>query len=124
VEAEIAELDPAEQPAFLQSLGLSEPARARFIRAAYRLLDLISFFTVGEDEVRAWPIRRGTRARQAAGKIHSDLERGFIRAEVIPYDHFVVAGSEHAARDAGHLQVEGKDYVVADGDILHVRFNV
>jgi len=124
VEAEIASLDPADQAAFLADLGLTESALARFIRAAYGLLDLISFFTVGEDEVRAWTIKRGTRARQAAGKIHSDLERGFIRAEVIPYQLFKELGSEHAVKEAGKLQVEGKDYVVADGDITHIRFNV
>lgn len=124
VEAEIATMDAADQAAFLQDLGLAESALARFIRTAYGLLDLISFFTVGPEEVRAWPIRRGTRARPAAGKVHSDLERGFIRAEVIPYDDFIRYGSESAARDAGHLKVEGKDYVVADGDILHIRFNV
>jgi GTP-binding protein YchF len=124
VEAEIASMDAADQAAFLADLGLAESALARFIRTAYGLLDLISFFTVGEDEVRAWPIRRGTTARQAAGRIHSDLERGFIRAEVIPYDVFMKYGSEHAVRDAGHLQVEGKEYVVSDGDILHVRFSV
>jgi GTP-binding protein YchF len=124
VEAEIAGLDPEDQAAFLEDLGLSEPALARFIRTAYGLLDLISFFTVGEDEVRAWTIRRGTRARQAAGRIHSDLERGFIRAEVIPYAVFMDFGSEQAVKDAGRFQVEGKDYVVSDGDIIHVRFNV
>ena len=124
VEAEIATMDAADQAAFLADLGLKESALARFIRTAYGLLDLISFFTVGPDEVRAWPIRRGTHARQAAGKIHSDLERGFIRAEVIPYDVFMQYGSEQAVRDAGKLQVHGKDYVVADGDILHIRFNV
>ena len=124
VEAEIAALEPDEQAAFLDDLGLHESALARFIRAAYGLLDLISFFTVGADEVRAWPIRRGTRARQAAGRIHSDLERGFIRAEVIPYDVFMEYGSEHAVKDGGAAQIEGKDYVVADGDIMHVRFNV
>jgi GTP-binding protein YchF len=124
VEAEIAGLEPAEQAAFLEDLGLKEPALARFIRAAYGLLDLISFFTVGEDEVRAWPIRRGTMARQAAGRIHSDLERGFIRAEVIPYPIFIEHGSEAAVKHAGRLHVEGKDYVVSDGDIVHVRFNV
>src|SRR5512143_2616606 len=122
VEAEIARMAPADQAAFLADLGLAESALARFIHAAYGLLDLISFFTVGPDEVRAWPIRRGTPARGAAGKIHSDLERGFIRAEVIRYDDFIRYGSEAAARDAGHLKVEGKDYVVADGDILHIRF--
>lgn len=124
VEAEIAGLEPEDQAAFLEDLGVSEPALARFIRTAYGLLDLISFFTVGEDEVRAWTIRRGTRARQAAGRIHSDLERGFIRAEVTPISIFMELGSEQAVRDAGRLQVEGKDYVVSDGDIMHVRFNV
>ena len=124
VEAEIAGLEPEDQAAFLEDLGLREPALARFIRTAYGLLDLISFFTVGEDEVRAWTIQRGTRARQAAGRIHSDLERGFIRAEVIPYPIFMEFGSELAVKDAGRLQVEGKDYVVSDGDIVHVRFNV
>ena len=124
VEAEIAGLDPEDQAAFLEDLGLSEPALSRFIRTAYGLLDLISFFTVGEDEVRAWTIRRGTRARPAAGRIHSDLERGFIRAEVMPYELFMEYGSEQALKDAGKFQVEGKDYVVADGDIMHVRFNV
>ncbi|HSA55489.1 MAG TPA: DUF933 domain-containing protein [Gemmatimonadaceae bacterium] len=124
VEAEIAALAPEEQRAFLEDLGLTESALARFIRTAYGLLDLISFFTVGADEVRAWTIRRGTKARQAAGRIHSDLERGFIRAEVTPYDVFMQYGSESAVKDAGRLQIEGKDYVVSDGDIMHVRFNV
>jgi GTP-binding protein YchF len=124
VEAEIARMDAADQKAFLDDLGLKESALARFIRTAYGLLDLISFFTVGEDEVRAWPIRRGTKARQAAGKIHSDLERGFIRAEVMPYEQFMKHGSEHAVREAGHLKLEGNDYVVVDGDIMSIRFNV
>ncbi len=124
VEAEIAGLDPEDQSAFLEDMGLREPALSRFIRTAYGLLDLISFFTVGEDEVRAWTIRRGTTARPAAGRIHSDLERGFIRAEVMPYELFMEYGSEQALKDAGKFQVEGKDYVVADGDIMHVRFNV
>ncbi|MBM3773311.1 MAG: redox-regulated ATPase YchF [Acidimicrobiia bacterium] len=124
VEAEIASLEPPDQAVFLQDLGLSESALTRFIRTAYGLLDLISFFTVGPDEVRAWTIRRGTHARQAAGRIHSDLERGFIRAEVIPYAVFMQYGSEHAVKDSGKLQIEGKDYVVSDGDILHIRFNV
>ncbi len=87
-------------------------------------MDLISFFTVGADEVRAWTITRGTKARQAAGRIHSDLERGFIRAEVIPYDVFTELGSEQAVKDAGRLKIEGKNYVVSDGDILNIRFNV
>lgn len=124
VEKEIAGLEAADQAAFLSELGLTESALARFIRAAYGLLDLISFFTVGPDEVRAWTIKRGTRARQAAGRIHSDLERGFIRAEVTPYDVFMAHGSEQAVKEAGLLQVEGKEYVVSDGDIMHVRFNV
>jgi GTP-binding protein YchF len=124
VEAEIARMEPADQKAFLDDLGLKESALARFIRTAYGLLDLISFFTVGEDEVRAWPIRRGTKARQAAGKIHSDLERGFIRAEVMPYEPFMKHGSEQAVREAGHLKLEGKDYTVVDGDIMSIRFNV
>jgi GTP-binding protein YchF len=124
VEAEIAELAPAEQPEFLASLGLSEPAQARFIRAAYHLLDLISYFTVGEDEVRAWTIRRGDRAPRAAGRIHSDLERGFIRAEVTHYEDFIALGSESKARHEGKLRLEGKEYVVRDGDILNFRFAV
>ena len=124
VEADIAALDPEEQAEFLADMGLAAPAIDRFIRTAYGLLDLVSFFTVGPDEVRAWTIRRGTHARQAAGKIHSDLERGFIRAEVTPYDVFMAHGSEAAVKAAGKLQVEGQDYVVQDGDIMHVRFNV
>jgi GTP-binding protein YchF len=124
VEAEIAQLDPAEQPEFLASIGLAEPARARFIRAAYHLLDLISYFTVGEDEVRAWPIHRGDRAPRAAGRIHSDIERGFIRAEVVHYDEFIAAGSEAKAKQEGKLRLEGKEYVVKDGDILNFRFAV
>ena len=124
VEAEIARLDAVEQEAFLEDLGLHESALVRFIRTAYGLLDLISFFTVGVDEVRAWPTRRGMTARQAAGRIHSDLERGFSRAEVIPYATFTRLGSEHAVKESGLLQIEGKDYVMADGDIIHIRFNV
>ena len=121
VESEIAQLPAPEQPEYLASVGLSEPARARFLRAVYALLRQISFFTVGEDEVRAWTVRRGDRAARAAGKIHSDLERSFVRAEVIHYDDFIAAGSEHRARETGKLRLEGKDYVVQDGDILHVR---
>ena len=124
VEAEIAGMDAADQPAFLEDLGLKEPGLVRFIRTAYHLMDLISFFTVGPDEVRAWTVKRGANARQAAGRIHSDLERGFIRAEVTPYQVFMEYGSEHAVKEAGHLKLEGKEYVVADGDILHVRFAV
>jgi ribosome-binding ATPase YchF (GTP1/OBG family) len=121
VEAEISELPPEEQPDYLASLGLKEPARAVFLRAVYALLNQISFFTVGEDECRAWTIRKGDRAARAAGKIHSDLEKSFVRAEVVHYDDFIAAGSEHRARETGRLRLEGKDYVVQDGDILHVR---
>ncbi|MEX2283086.1 MAG: DUF933 domain-containing protein [Gemmatimonadota bacterium] len=124
VEAEISGLPPEDQAAFLLDLGLAESALARFIRAAYSLLDLISFFTVGEDEVRAWTIMRGTNARKAAGRIHSDLERGFIRAEVMPYEVFMQYGSEPAVKEAGRFQIEGKDYIVNDGDIMSIRFNV
>jgi GTP-binding protein YchF len=124
VEFEIAQLDPKDRPAFLKAIGIDEPARDRFIRAAYELLNLISFFTIGEDEVRAWTIAQGTVARSAAGRVHSDIERGFIRAEVIAYDHFVAHGSEARCREAGKLRLEGRDYVVQDGDIIHFRFAV
>jgi GTP-binding protein YchF len=124
VEAEVAELDESDRPAFLAELGLDAPARDRFVRASYALLDLISFLTAGEDECRAWPIRRGTVARKAAGKIHSDIERGFIRAEVAAFTDFEALGSEAKCREAGKLRLEGKDYVVQDGDIVHFRFAV
>jgi len=124
VEAEVAELEPGDRAAFLADLGLAESARDRFIRASYGLLDLISFLTAGEDECRAWPVRRGTPARKAAGRIHSDIERGFIRAEVMAYDDFVRHPSEAKCREAGKLRLEGKDYVVQDGDIVHFRFAV
>jgi GTP-binding protein YchF len=124
VEAELEEIEPAERAAFLAELGLAASARERFIRASYTLLDLISFLTGGEDECRAWPIRRGTTALKAAGKVHSDIERGFIRAEVITYEDFVRLGSEARCREAGKLRLEGKDYVVRDGDIIHFRFAV
>jgi hypothetical protein len=124
LEMEIARLNEADRGAFLKEMGIAEPARARFIQAAYRLLDLISFFTIGEDEVKAWTISRGVVARKAAGKIHSDIERGFIRAEVVSYDDFIGLGGEAKCREAGKLRLEGKDYVVQDGDIIHFRFNV
>ncbi|GIW43614.1 MAG: ribosome-binding ATPase YchF [Candidatus Binatia bacterium] len=124
IEMEISKLPEDDRAAFLADLGLSSSARDRFIRKAYELLELISFLTTGEDEVRAWTIRRGTTAVKAAGKIHSDIERGFIRAEVVAYDDFVQCGSEAKAREAGKLRLEGKDYVVRDGDIIHFRFNV
>ncbi len=124
MEAEVAELPADEQAEFLEAYGLGEPARLQFIRTAYAFLDRISFLTIGDDEVRAWPVRRGTVAQRAAGKVHSDIERGFIRAEVIPYDDFVDLRSEAAARKAGKMRVEGKTYVVHDGDIINYRFNV
>jgi len=124
LEAEIAMLEPADQQEFLRDMGLAEPALDRFIRAAYRLRDLISFFPVAGPEVRAWTIRPGTNARRAAGQIHADLERGFIRAEVIPFDFLEEYGSEQAVKAAGRLRVEGRDYVVKDGDVLRVLFNV
>jgi ribosome-binding ATPase YchF (GTP1/OBG family) len=124
VEAEVAELDAADRPAFLRDLGLEAAARDRFVQASYALLDLISFLTSGEDECRAWPVRRGTVARKAAGRIHSDIERGFIRAEVIAYADFVTHPSEARCREAGKLRLEGKEYVVQDGDIIHFRFAV
>lgn len=125
VEADIAELESREDRlAFLQDAGLDEPGVDKMVRAAYRMLNLQTFFTVGPKEIRAWTIKKGMTAPQAAGVIHSDLERGFIRAEVMKYNDFVSLGSEHACRDAGKFYIEGKSYVVEDGDILHIRFNV
>lgn len=125
IEAEIAALEGAEQQAFLSDLGLAEPAINRVLRECFALLGLVSFFTVGEDEVRAWPIPAGTRAQDAAGAVHSDIARGFIRAEVNGYDELVAAeGSFDALKKAGRLRLEGKDYLVADGEICHFRFNV
>lgn len=124
-EADIAQLeDEADRMAFLQDLGLDEPGVNKLIRAAYRTLKLHTFFTEGPKEVRAWTIREGTPAPKAAGVIHSDLERGFIRAEVKRWDDFVNLGSEHACKQAGKFNIEGKNYIVKDGDIFHVRFNV
>jgi GTP-binding protein YchF len=124
IEMEISRLAEDDVVTFMEDLGLAEPARHRVIRAAYTLLGLDSFFTVGEDECRAWTIRRGTPARKAAGVIHSDLERGFIRAEVVGYDDLLECGSLAKAREKGLLRLEGKDYPVMDGEIVHVRFNV
>jgi hypothetical protein len=121
LEAELAELAPEEKTAFLAELGLEEPGLDRLARAAYRLLDLITFFTAGPKEVRAWTIRRGTAAPQAAGEIHTDFERTFIRAEVIAYDDYVACGGEVGARAKGKMRVEGKEYVIQDGDVLHFR---
>jgi ribosome-binding ATPase YchF (GTP1/OBG family) len=124
IESEIAQLPPAEQAEFLETLGLAEPGLNRVIRAGYALLDLITYFTVGPKETRAWTVRRNAKGPEAAGVIHTDFERGFIRAETIDYASFVAYGGEQGARDAGKLRSEGKDYVVQDGDILHFRFNV
>ncbi|MEX2480036.1 MAG: redox-regulated ATPase YchF [Gammaproteobacteria bacterium] len=124
LEAEIAALPAAERDEFLADLGLAEPGLDRVIRAGYRLLGLHSYFTAGPKECRAWTIRRGALAPQAAGVIHSDFERGFIRAEVISYEDFIACGGEARARETGKLRVEGKDYLVADGDVVHFRFNV
>ena len=124
VEMDIAQLDAADQQEFVESLGLSEPASNRFIRAAFELQGLISMLTAGPDECRAWPIPRGIAAPQAAGKIHSDIERGFIRAEVIRYEDLLEHGSEAKCKEAGVLHVQGKDYVIQDGDVVNFRFNV
>jgi hypothetical protein len=124
IEAEIAQLEPADREAFLADLGLTEPGLARVIRAGYRLLGLQTYFTAGPKEVRAWTIRAGFTAPQAAGVIHTDFERGFIRAEVIAYDDYVRGRGEQGARDAGRLRLEGKDYVMHEGDVVHFRFNV
>ncbi len=125
IEAEVAQLDDAAEKAeFLESLGLGETGLARLIGAGYRLLDLITFFSATEKEARAWTVRDGTRAAAAAGVIHSDFERGFIAAETIPFDDYVALGGEHGAREAGKMRLEGRDYVVCDGDVLRFRFNV
>ena len=125
LEAEIAELESAEDRGiFLEDAGLSEPGVNKLVRSAYDILNLMSFFTAGPKEVRAWTIKKGMTAPQAAGVIHSDLERGFIRAEVMKYKDFIELKSEHACREAGKLYVEGKNYIVEDGDIMHIRFNV
>jgi len=124
VEAQIAELDADDREVFLADLGLSVSGLDRVVTAAYRLLGLLTFFTASGKEARAWTVRAGARAPEAAGIIHSDMQRGFIRAEVISYDDYAALGSEQAARDAGRLRIEGKDYIVADGDVMHIRFNV
>jgi hypothetical protein len=124
MELEIARLNQEDRAAFLKEMGIVEPARDRFIRACYGLLHLISFFTTGADEVRAWTVTQGTPARKAAGKVHSDMERGFIRAEVVPYKEFIALGSEARCREMGKLRLEGKDYRVQDGDIIHFRFAI
>jgi hypothetical protein len=124
IESEIATLPAAERDAFLADLGLHETGLARVIRAGYELLGLITFFTAGPKEARAWTVHKGARAPEAAGEIHTDFERGFIRAETIAYDDYVRFAGESGARDAGKLRSEGKDYVVQDGDVMLFRFNV
>jgi GTP-binding protein YchF len=125
IESEVAQLtDEAERREFLASLGLKETGLARIIRAGYQLLDLVTFFTVGPKEAHAWTVRQGAKAPQAAGTIHSDFEKGFIRAEVISYADYVASGGETQAKEAGKMRLEGADYIVQDGDILHVRFNL
>ena len=124
LEAEIAELDEAERAEFLSALGIDEPGLNRVIRAGYRLLGLHTYFTAGEKEVRAWTIPIGAKAPEAAGVIHTDFQKGFIRAEVIAYDDFIAGNGEQGAKDAGKWRLEGKEYVVQDGDVVHFRFNV
>lgn len=124
LEAEISELPTEEAASFLLELGISEPGLNKLIKAGYRLLDLISFLTAGTPEVRAWTIRRGTKAQQAAGKIHSDIERGFIRAEIVAYTDLMACGNFHAAKEKGLVRLEGKEYVMKDGDVTNFRFNV
>ncbi|HBC49094.1 MAG TPA: redox-regulated ATPase YchF, partial [Gammaproteobacteria bacterium] len=124
IESEIAELEDDEKAEFLEELGLAEAGLDRVIRAGYALLGLQTYFTAGVKEVRAWTIPVGATAPQSAGKIHTDFEKGFIRAEVIAFDDFVTLGGEQAAKDAGKWRLEGKDYVVKDGDVIHFRFNV
>ncbi|MDF2960922.1 MAG: GTP-binding protein [Paenibacillus sp.] len=124
VESEIAELEGEDKAMFLEELGLQESGLNRLIKAAYRLLGLYTYFTAGVQEVRAWTIRMGTKAPQAAGVIHTDFERGFIRAEVVAYDDLMNAGSMNAAKEKGQVRLEGKEYVVKDGDVMHFRFNV
>ncbi len=124
IEAEIAQLDEADRADFLSELGLTEPGLNRVIRAAYKLLGLQTYFTAGEKEVRAWTVRVGATAPQAAGVIHTDFEKGFIRAEVIAYDDYLANKGEQGAKEAGKLRLEGKEYIVREGDVMHFRFNV
>lgn len=124
IEQEVSELDPEEAKTFLADLGEEEPGLNRLIRAAYSLLGLINFFTVGADECRSWTVHKNTKAPKAAGKIHTDIERGFIRAEIVPYDDLFACGSFNAVREKGLLRIEGKDYEIQDGDVAYFRFNV
>jgi ribosome-binding ATPase YchF (GTP1/OBG family) len=124
IEAEIAQLEEADRAEFLEELGLDEPGLNRVIRAGYRLLGLQTYFTAGEKEVRAWTVKIGATAPQAAGVIHTDFEKGFIRAEVIAYDDYIINKGEQRAKEAGKLRLEGKEYIVREGDVMHFRFNV
>jgi GTP-binding protein YchF len=124
IEEELAQLDEADRGEFLASMGLSEPGLDRVVRAAYTLLGLQTYFTAGPKEVRAWTVKRGATAPQAAGVIHTDLEKGFIRAETVSFEDYVTYSGEAGARDAGRLRLEGKEYRVQEGDVLHFRFNV
>ncbi len=124
LEQDLAELDDEERAVFLSELGIKETGLSRFINCAYDLLGLMSFLTAGKDEVRAWTIRKGTKAPQAAGKIHSDIERGFIKAEVVAFEDLKASGTMQAAKEKGHVRSEGKDYVMRDGDVVNFRFNV
>ncbi|WP_417538337.1 DUF933 domain-containing protein, partial [Marinomonas sp.] len=124
VESDIAELDDEDRQAFMEELGLDEPGLNRVIRAGYELLNLHTYFTAGVKEVRAWTIKVNSTAPQAAGKIHTDFEKGFIRAEVVGYEDFVANNGEQGAKEAGKWRLEGKEYIVKDGDVIHFRFNV
>lgn len=124
IEAELSQLDPDDAAVFMEEYGITELSAARVIRLSYELMSIQSFFTVGEDEVRAWSVQIGATAPEAAGVIHSDLQKGFIRAEVMAYDELMTAGSEAALKSAGRIRLEGRDYVVKDGDIVHIRFNL
>jgi ribosome-binding ATPase YchF (GTP1/OBG family) len=124
IEEQIAQLEPADRPDFLASVGLTEPGLNSVIRTGYELLGLITFLTAGKQEVRAWTVRKGATAPQAAGVIHTDFERGFIKAEVIWWEDFIKFGSEAKCREAGKQAIEGREYVVRDGDVMHFRFNV
>jgi len=124
IEAEISDLEDEDKALFLEELGLTEPGLDRVVRAAYALLGLETYFTAGVKEVRAWTVRKGSTAPQAAGVIHTDFERGFIRAEVIAFNEYVAHKGEQGAKEAGKMRLEGKEYIVQDGDVMHFRFNV
>ena len=124
IEAELVELEAVERQEYLDELGITEPGLNRVIRAGYKLLGLQTYFTAGPKEVRAWTVKIGATAPQAAGVIHTDFEKGFIRAEVVSYEDFIACNGEHGAKEAGRLRLEGKDYIVRDGDVMHFRFNV